>query len=163
MTWILLTVTRAQWILWLNGAAGAGKSAIARSIVSLCLERNIPIASFFFFRTDNTRNTIQPVVATLVHQLIQQIPNILAIVIPKIQSDPLIFAKSLETQLQYLVFGPLQQLHERYSLTTTVLLFDGIDECDGNDNQTLLVQLIAGFLINQDLTINVFLKEDTKK
>lgn len=93
---------------------------------------------------------------TLVHQLIQQIPDLLAIVIPKIQSDPLILAKSLETQLQYLVFGPLQQLHERYSLTTTVLLFDGIDECDGNDNQTLLVQLIAGILINQDLPINAF-------
>ncbi len=32
MDWILQTVTmRIQWMLWLNGAAGAGKSAIARS------------------------------------------------------------------------------------------------------------------------------------
>ncbi len=76
MDWILQTVTtRIQWMLWLNGAAGAGKSAIARSIVALCLARNIPIARFFFFRTDPTRNTLRPVVATLVYQLIQQLPH----------------------------------------------------------------------------------------
>ena len=104
MDWILQTVMRTQWMLWLNGAAGAGKSAIARSIVALCLARNIPIARFFFFRTDPTRNTLQPVVATLVYQLIIQLPHLRAIVIPRVEFDPLIFTKSLETQLRYLVF-----------------------------------------------------------
>ena len=38
MNWITIqTAMRVQWILWLNGAAGAGKSAIGRSIVALCL------------------------------------------------------------------------------------------------------------------------------
>ncbi len=37
MNWIILMVARTQWILWLNGAAGAGKSAIGRSIVDLCI------------------------------------------------------------------------------------------------------------------------------
>ncbi len=31
MNWIILAAARVQWILWLNGAAGAGKSAIGRS------------------------------------------------------------------------------------------------------------------------------------
>ncbi|KJA19409.1 hypothetical protein HYPSUDRAFT_143853, partial [Hypholoma sublateritium FD-334 SS-4] len=147
MDWILPTVMRIQWMLWLNGAAGAGKSAIARSIVTLCLAQKIPIARFFFFRTDSTRNTIESVVATLVHQLIHQIPDLLSIIVPKIESDPLIFTKSLETQLQYLVFEPLRQLHRECPLNSAVvLLFDGVDECTGDQNQTDLVCLIADFL-----------------
>ncbi|KJA20388.1 hypothetical protein HYPSUDRAFT_217073 [Hypholoma sublateritium FD-334 SS-4] len=156
MGWILQTVTRVQWMLWLNGAAGAGKSAIARSIVALCLAQNIPIARFFFFRTDSTRNTIRPVVATLVHQLIRQIPDLLAIFIPRIQSDPLIFTMSLETQLQYLIFEPLRELHHESTLTRVVLLFDGIDECDSDENQTELVHLIANFLRSRDLPVIAF-------
>ncbi|KJA20364.1 hypothetical protein HYPSUDRAFT_203855 [Hypholoma sublateritium FD-334 SS-4] len=158
MNWVIPkeAVIRIQWILWLNGAAGAGKSAIARSIVALCLARNIPIARFFFFRTDATRNSIQPVVATLLHQLIHQLPDLLAIVVPKIQSDPLIFTKSLETQLQCLIFEPLRQLHREGTLTSVVLLFDGVDECDGDENQTDLVLLIADFLKSRDLPIIAF-------
>ncbi|KJA20371.1 hypothetical protein HYPSUDRAFT_43268 [Hypholoma sublateritium FD-334 SS-4] len=157
MGWILQTVTRIQWMLWLNGAAGAGKSAIARSIVALCLAQNIPIARFFFFRTDSTRNTIRPVVATLVHQLIRQIPDLLAIVIPRIHSDPLIFTKSLETQLQYLIFEPLRQLHCDSSLRSiVVLLFDGVDECDDYKNQTDLIFLISYFIRKRDLPIIAF-------
>lgn len=157
MDWVLLTVTRIQWILWLNGAAGAGKSAIARSIVALCIAKNIPMARFFFFRTDTTRNTVQPIIATLVYQLVQQIPDLMAIIVPKIESDPLIFTKSLETQLQYLIFEPLHQLHcECVLKNIIVLLFDGVDECDGDENQMHLIRLIAYFLRNRDLPIIAF-------
>ncbi|KJA23437.1 hypothetical protein HYPSUDRAFT_201454 [Hypholoma sublateritium FD-334 SS-4] len=157
MDWILLAVTRIQWMLWLNGAAGAGKSAIARSIVALCLSKNIPVARFFFFRTDPTRNSIQPVVATLVHQLVQQLPDLLAIIVPKIQSDPLIFRKSLETQLGYLIFEPLRQLHRECPMkTNVVLLVDGVDECAGHENQKGLVRAIASFLSPRDIPVVAF-------
>ncbi len=49
MDWVLAATMGLQWILWLNGAAGAGKSAIARSVIDLCLEQQIVIARFFFF------------------------------------------------------------------------------------------------------------------
>ncbi len=79
MDWITGTVSRTRWMLWLNGAAGAGKSAIARSVVELCLEQGIIIARFFFFRTDHTRNNVSPVVPTLVDQLIRGIPDLQSI------------------------------------------------------------------------------------
>ncbi|KAF9479903.1 hypothetical protein BDN70DRAFT_788025, partial [Pholiota conissans] len=40
---------REKWLLWLNGAACAGKSAIMQSIAERCMLYGIPIASFFFF------------------------------------------------------------------------------------------------------------------
>ncbi|KJA17015.1 hypothetical protein HYPSUDRAFT_93787, partial [Hypholoma sublateritium FD-334 SS-4] len=147
MNWIILTITRVQWVLWLNGAAGAGKSAIGRSIVELCIERNIPIARFFFFRTDSTRNNIKPLVATLVHQLLQSIPDLKPIIIPRIESDSLIFTKSLKTQFEFLIFGPLHELKRSFiHLNTLVFLFDGVDECDDKDDQADLIRIVTDFV-----------------
>ena len=162
MSWIQSDVKRTQRILWLNGAAGAGKSAIARSIVALCLAKNICVARFFFFRTDVMRNTIQAVVATLIHQLIQQIPDLSEIVISNIKADPLVFTKSLETQLRYLIFDPLRQLHSKSPLSVIVLLFDGLDECSGHDIQVELVRLIAEFLSTQNLSVIAFFASRTE-
>ncbi len=47
---------------------------------------------------------------TLVHQLIRYIPDLEHIIVSKIQSDSLIFTKSLASQFDCLIFGPLQQL-----------------------------------------------------
>ncbi len=147
MNWIILSVTRIQWILWLNGAAGAGKSAIGRSIVDLCIEKNIPIARFFFFRTDSTRNNVKPLVATLVHQLLHTIPDLRAIIIPRIEADSLIFTKSLKTQFEFLIFAPLRELQRNCKhLQKLVLLFDGLDECNDDDDQADLIRIIAEFV-----------------
>lgn len=147
MAWITLAVTRIQWILWLNGAAGAGKSAIGRSIVEFCLAQNIPIARFFFFRTDPTRNNVTLLVATIVHQIIQQLPDLKAIIIPRIQNKPLVFTETLHTQLEYLIFEPLRELaHVTLSQAVLVLLFDGVDECTDVDDQVSLIRTISKFI-----------------
>ncbi|KJA22808.1 hypothetical protein HYPSUDRAFT_40588 [Hypholoma sublateritium FD-334 SS-4] len=156
MNWIILAVARVQWVLWLNGAAGAGKSAIGRSIVELCLQRNIPIARFFFYRTDSTRNNVKPLVATLVHQLLQSIPDLTPIIIPRIQLDSLIFTKSLETQLNYLIFDPLRELKRQSKfLRTLVLFFDGVDECDDHTDQ-YGGPIMEVFRVNSKLRVKVF-------
>ncbi len=140
MTWITLKATRIQWILWLNSAAGGGKSAIARSIVELCLKKKIPVARFFFCSTDSTRNNTKPLVATTAHQIMQQIPEFNAVLIPKIGDDPLVFEKSLRTQFEKLIFDPLRQLAEQNRFQgILVLLFDGLDECIDKDEQRRLL------------------------
>ena len=147
MDWVLLTTARLQWILWLNGAAGAGKSAIGRSVVDLCLAQKIVVVRFFFFRTDPTRNTIDPVIGTLVYQLIQSIPDLDAIITPKIRSNPLIFQDSFETQFRELIFESLKQLHNESPLEKPVVfLVDGVDECSGHENQDKIIHTIARFV-----------------
>ncbi len=157
MNWIILAVARTHWVLWLNGAAGAGKSAIARSIVELCIQRNILIALFFFFRTDSTRNSIKPLVATLVHQLLQSIPDLKPIIIPRIELDSLIFTKSLKTQFEFLIVGPLREL-KRNSLhfQSIVLLFDGVDECDNKDDQASLIHVVADLMGSDNAPVIAF-------
>ncbi|KJA29528.1 hypothetical protein HYPSUDRAFT_31437 [Hypholoma sublateritium FD-334 SS-4] len=159
MHWIAIqAATRTQWVLWLNGAAGAGKSAIGRSIVALCLAQDVPVARFFFFRTDAARNGPKPVVATLAYQLMESIPELRSIVIPRIQADALVFTKSLETQFRALVFGPLLQLQSGSSLQqkTVVLLLDGVDECVGYDKQAQIIRIIADFVKTQAFPLVAF-------
>ena len=158
-----MTTARLQWILWINGAAGAGKSAIGRSVVELCVEKDIVVVWFFFFRTDPTRNTFKPVVATLAYQLIQSIPALDSIITPKIQSNPLIFQQSLETQFKVLIFESLKQFHKESPLQKPIVfLVDGVDECSGDDNQVNVIHTIARFVSEKSVPFIVIFASRTE-
>jgi sigma54-dependent transcription regulator len=45
---------REDFMLWLFGPAGAGKSAIAKRIAELTFQNGLLIATFFFSRTSST-------------------------------------------------------------------------------------------------------------
>ncbi|KJA17110.1 hypothetical protein HYPSUDRAFT_93641, partial [Hypholoma sublateritium FD-334 SS-4] len=129
--WINGTGVRDTWILWLKGAAGSGKTTISRSIVKLCAENNIPVAKYFFRRTDPLCNTIATLVSTIAYQIIQLVPETKPIITQTIDCNPLIFNQSLEYQLEMLVIKPLQQIYGHASGAPWKLLviLDGIDEC----------------------------------
>ncbi len=113
--WILASKDRKAWLLWLNGAAGSGKSAIAQSIAELSVKRKIAVISFFFFRTDPTRNNAKYLVGTLAYQICKIVPRVKEIVVKAIEDDPLIFSQSLESQLESLVANPLRQCYRNRS------------------------------------------------
>src|SRR3954468_4611965 len=85
--------TLVKPFLWLNGAAGAGKSAIAQSTVERCVERGLHVASFFFSKSDPTRNRPEPLVATLAYQLYCSFPEteVQTAMLSAIAKDSLIF------------------------------------------------------------------------
>lgn len=62
--------TNEASIMWLSGAAGAGKSAIAQSMAEDFHSRGLLAASFFFGRSDSTRNHARSLVSTIVYQLL---------------------------------------------------------------------------------------------
>ncbi|TFK31407.1 hypothetical protein BDQ12DRAFT_749798 [Crucibulum laeve] len=59
-------------VLWLNGPAGSGKSAISQTIAELYKSRIC--ASFFFLRGAGQRSQIQLLIPTLVHQVTLSMP-----------------------------------------------------------------------------------------
>ncbi|KAF9470641.1 hypothetical protein BDN70DRAFT_845788, partial [Pholiota conissans] len=145
---------RKTWILWLNGAAGAGKSAIMQSIAELLLLRYsfIAVASHFFSRGDTTRNTIESLVATLAYQLIQQIPDTSDIILSTIARNPLIFKQSLEHQLQQLIIQPLMSLPSSTERPFIVII-DGLDECLNRDHQVNLIKVVGNICIGNDIPL----------
>ncbi|KAF8179887.1 hypothetical protein BJ912DRAFT_805841, partial [Pholiota molesta] len=151
--WIMMDLLiRQSWIMWMHGAAGAGKSAIMRSIAELCEQAQIPLATFFFFRTDDTRNSISPLIATLVYQLIQNIPQAQDEIFRVIESNPLIFNQSLEFQLEKLIIQPLLRLQEHFKCYF-VILIDGLDECIERAHQADLIKLLGS--VSRSRTIPV--------
>jgi hypothetical protein len=141
--WILLDLlSRQAWIMWMHGAAGAGKSAIMQSIAELCEQAQIPLASFFFFRTDGTRNSLNSFVATLVYQLIQGIPQVQEDILEVIENHPLIFDQSLQSQIEKLIIQPILRLQKQFK-SLFVVMIDGLDECVERAHQADLIKLLG--------------------
>jgi hypothetical protein len=159
--WIVMDLlVRQMWIMWVHGAAGGGKSAIMQSIAELCEQAQIPLASFFFCRTDPTRNTTTSFIATLVYQLIQLIPQVKDEILGIIESHPLIFDQSLKSQLEKLVIQPLLRVQKHFK-GFFVILIDGLDECTEHPHQTDLIHLLGA--VSRSRTIPVLFLVATRR
>ncbi|KAF9474793.1 hypothetical protein BDN70DRAFT_898700 [Pholiota conissans] len=143
----------AERLLWLNGAAGAGKSAILQTIAErYSFLASLAIASFFFFRADPTRNTISSLIATLVYQLIQSIPETSNDIFLTLEQHPLIFEQSLEVQLCNLIVLPLMRLPAP-NRRLFVILIDGLDECNDRVHQASLIKVLGNILSDPTIPI----------
>ena len=159
MDWVHRTdwETWYRYILWLTGAAGAGKSAIAQSIIELCLHEGFVIASFFFFRSDITRNHAKSLVATFAYQIFLSIPSTQATIQAAIEKDPLIFTRSLEHQFDLLVIQPLHKFYEPLDTLEAkwrrVIIIDGLDECLDRDSQRQILDMFRSAIQKHELPI----------
>ncbi|KAF8194129.1 hypothetical protein BJ912DRAFT_1040829, partial [Pholiota molesta] len=153
--WIIRSGYRDEYLLWLNGAAGAGKSAIMQSIAERCVLAAIAVASFFFVRSDSTRNSMASLVATLAYQLIQAIPETADDILLTIERNPLIFQQSLEDQLRELIIQPLLRLPPHLQRLFVVFI-DGLDECNDRAHQSNLLKILGNVSSGRNIPV-VFL------
>ncbi|KAF9565050.1 hypothetical protein CPC08DRAFT_211928 [Agrocybe pediades] len=149
--------------LWLNGAAGCGKSAIAQSTIESCIERGLRTASFFFNRSDSTRNHAGSLVATLAYQLYGAFPGteVQTEILSVIQKDPLIFKKTLQQQFTACIIQPLmshfskeQSTHNRAPF---LIVIDGLDECIDRTAQRTILTGLANSAGKSDLCLQIFI------
>ena len=151
MSWILGQIATDAQIFWLYGAAGIGKSAIAQTIAETCDQRKLLLASFFFSRTDSTRNTVNPLVATITYQIGNAIPQIQELILKVVERNEKIFTESLATQLAELICRPLSEFadgeHGIFNSPRLVII-DGLDECFGPDIQSQIVVDLSRALQN---------------
>ena len=127
---------RKKDIAWVTGAAGAGKSAIGRSICERCAEEGSLLASFFFGGSDSTRNHVGSLVPTLVTQICRFRPAVRQTVANIMDNDPLILNMSLRDQLSALLIGPLlSAFSNEPRLAPHVIVIDGLDECNSHTGQ----------------------------
>ncbi|KAF9476826.1 hypothetical protein BDN70DRAFT_811592, partial [Pholiota conissans] len=158
MGWIFGRNDPEALILWLYGPAGAGKSAILQTIAELCAKRKSILASFFFGRTDPTRNMFKPLIPTIACQIAIVIPEIRSHLESIIERDPFIFDKSIATQLQSLIIHPLKDLSASgyFSSPETnprLVIIDGLDECNDTKTQSMILRVLADALRTQKLPL----------
>jgi hypothetical protein len=147
MRWIKWEGDLDSFILWLYGPAGAGKSAIAQTIAEMCEEEMILLASFFFSRTDSSRNSVRPLIATIAYQITLNIPDVRDAILGTVERDPLIFSKSLTIQFKSLIVEPLQQLVEAGFFnephSRRLVIIDGLDECFDSKVQRNILEVLT--------------------
>ncbi|KAF4609738.1 hypothetical protein D9613_012012 [Agrocybe pediades] len=154
---------RSKPFMWLSGAAGCGKSAIAQSTVELCLEQGILLASFFFNRTDHTRNTAESLVATLAYQLYYTFPEteVQLEILSAIKKDPLIFKRTIQRQFTSLTVQPLAAYLSKDSSTQRrtpfLIMIDGLDECKDCASQKSILTGLADSVRSFPTCIRVFI------
>ncbi|KAF9524309.1 hypothetical protein CPB83DRAFT_910074 [Crepidotus variabilis] len=147
-------------IIWLYGAAGAGKSSIAQTIAEMCNKEKLLNGSFFFFRTAPLRNNAKRLAASLAYQLGRTIPSTLQYIAAYIETDPAIFDCSLEDQLLRLFIEPLHQAFESNPQSCpdrALLVLDGLDECDTPQVQRYILKVLGKILPTTPIPIIVLI------
>ncbi|CAA7269439.1 unnamed protein product [Cyclocybe aegerita] len=159
MDWVTGKIDADAFLLWLYGPAGAGKSAIARTIAELCEKHNLLLASFFFFRSDSGRNTVKPLVASIAYRVACVVPAARVQIDSIIGVDPLILSYSVEAQLKKLVLDPLRILSDQGYFSETplppLIVVDGLDECLDRDAQSHLIQVLSSSMAEHRLPLKI--------
>lgn len=156
-SWILGLNDTPTAILWLYGPAGSGKSAILQTIAQQCDGLSL-LASYFFFRADATRNHGTFLIPTIAYQIATRISQIKSRLETVIENDPMIFDKSMDTQLHWLIVEPLKDLvlsgffDDKYN-SPRLILIDGLDECGDQDNRRLILRALARALREHHIPI----------
>ncbi|KAF5330491.1 hypothetical protein D9619_005182 [Psilocybe cf. subviscida] len=142
--------SRERRIFWLSGPAGAGKSAIVQTLAERCMARSVPMANFFFFRRDATRNHARPVVATLLFQLVKLYPKLKPLIEDALVENPIIFDhwQGVHDQFEHLIKDPFRAIMHHDSSVEQwpiVILVDGLDQCysAGKHEQQILLRVLC--------------------
>ncbi|KAJ6523014.1 hypothetical protein B0H19DRAFT_653334, partial [Mycena capillaripes] len=130
----------AHSIRWLYGPAGAVKSAIMQTLCQRLQDVGRLGGSFFFKRGDMTRGNAKVLFATLAYQLALYRQELRGPISQGVERDPSVLARGMDVQLRTLIFGPCQFLQD---LSPSVLLIDGLDECEGHKVQRQILRLIG--------------------
>ncbi|KAF8872902.1 hypothetical protein BD779DRAFT_318004 [Infundibulicybe gibba] len=133
----------ASHCLWLHGTAGAGKSAIAYTVAEQCrLDRTLGASYFFIRGSANKSSSFFP---TLAYQLALAVPDLRGPLWAMLCEDPTVLDRSMGEQLDKLIVQPFLKLADRPA--RTVIVIDGLDECDCIDGASIqgnIVRMILG-------------------
>ncbi|KAF5347236.1 hypothetical protein D9756_009925 [Leucocoprinus leucothites] len=144
MNWIF-NRQRKHRLLWLNGPAGVGKSAIVQSIAETASSYEILGATLFFSRINN-RNNPNLVFTTIAYQLAVRVPVYRRYLRNNMIRDPRMLEKGMKELFQLLFVDPLEKL-QRGMESSWVIMLDGLDECQGDRAQVEIIHLISKFVL----------------
>lgn len=128
-------------MMWLQGPAGVGKSALAQSCAQ---EAGGKLAAAFFFSRPNSRDDSRCFFTSIAYQLATKHPSYYNKLQTKLVRDPTLVQKAIAVQFQELIALPLQELQkEGKGVDEGVIFIDGLDECDGEDAQCAIIDIVS--------------------
>ena len=133
------------------GAAGAGKSAISRTVAELCARSDRLSGSFFFLRRAGRRSSITHFISTLAYNLAFFVPTTRLYIERVLQRDQYIIQRSLERQFQQLIVDPIRSAV--MPPLPMVIIVDALDECDDKGMIADFIEIVAHAIANHRLPL----------
>jgi hypothetical protein len=125
-TWFNNTDPSGEHVFWLNGLAGTGKSAVARTVADHAKEQGRLAATFFFSRNTVATRAPSAIIPTIVYQLALCLPSIRPLVCAALKSDPDVRSRGVAAQARTLL-EPLSRT--AISDGPFLVVLDALDEC----------------------------------
>jgi len=145
-TWAANAPTEMR-VQWSNAIAGAGKTATLRTFCTELEEQSgVAPISFFIWKNDGRRNTLQHFPATISAQLCRRFPTLVPYVEKAINSDSFLLEAEFRKQMDRLVVRPLLDACDAVKNEDhLIIVIDGLDELDAS-GQTEFLNYIPTFL-----------------
>ena len=150
----------ATKLLWLHGPAGAGKSAIAQTVAETCAERGQLAASFFFSRSSPDRSTLKHLFPTIACQISMSFPHRHQKLRDILRDDPYIAHRaSGSIDLLVSLFHDPAGMPPGQTTTSSpfLVIIDGLDECQGNNDQSTILSDIHDLVDKHHLPLRFFI------
>ncbi|KAJ7867533.1 hypothetical protein B0H14DRAFT_2504085 [Mycena olivaceomarginata] len=138
-------------IRWLHGPAGAGKSAVMQSLCARLQDAGRLGGSFFCKGGHPTHGNAKVLFATLAYQLALHRHELKSPISCSAETDPSVLERDMDVQLRRLILEPSKSMHDP---TPSILLIDGLDECEGHEIQREILRLI-GSAANQGSRLRI--------
>jgi hypothetical protein len=142
-------------IFWLNGAAGTGKSTIARTVARTFADQQELGASFFFKRGEGERGNATRFFTTIAAQLARRVSGLGSGIKKAIEADPAISEKALKDQFEKLILYPFLDMAHPPALVLIVVI-DALDECEPDNDIRVVLQLLSQMRDLKSVSLRVF-------
>lgn len=145
-SWVCNTGEDVPRVLWLSGAAGTGKSAIAHTIIKWYKELGGLGACFCFDRTRGADCRHEKIFSTIARDLAACDPFVRrALTSAFHDDDTLKHTTDIIKQWQELIIAPVEKA-SKTSIFPLLIVIDGLDESGEADSREQVLRLLAGKL-----------------
>jgi hypothetical protein len=142
-------------IFWLDGMAGTGKSAIARSFCRFLNQNQRLGGSFFCLRGHESRANVKRILPSLAWSLAHQDSQYQKTLLAILQDAPDVVDYPIKQQVELLLETPLHRVPVNRQRPPLVLAIDALDECaDAEEVKKLLNKVLS---VCKDLPVRFFL------
>lgn len=149
-------------VLWLQGMAGTGKSAVACSVCQRLAELGLLGAGFFFKRGGGDQATPDKFFATIAHQLLSTRRSTESHIIETINKNNGIIRSDAKAddQFEQLILQPLRSSNgSTQNSQTTIIVIDALDECVDSETTTIsdVLRLLNKAMVEHCTLLKVFI------